>query len=145
MNYQYNIYIVFTNHEKVILSNMTKKNKADKSKSKSKPKAKIIKTKPKLKTNIIIKRTEGGNKDQRKDKKGNEGPIFYAVSQKNKWNQYNPIALLDQEGHFRGTAIFESKEEAAKYLERYNQIMADKGRIVNLKVIEQYGLPPAIF
>jgi len=31
MNYQYNIYIVFTNHEKVILSNMTKKNKADKS------------------------------------------------------------------------------------------------------------------
>jgi hypothetical protein len=132
--------------KKVILSNMTKKNKADKSKSKSIPKAKIIKTKPKLKTNITIKRTEDGNKDQRKDKdkdkKGNEGPIFYAVSQKNKWNQYNPIALLDQEGHFRGAAIFESKEEATKYLERYNQIMADKGRIVNLKVIEQYGLPP---
>lgn len=68
--------------------------------------------------------------------------IFYAIGQKNKWNQYNPIALLDQEGHFRGTAIFESKEEATKYLERYNQIMADKWRIVNLKVIEQYGLPP---
>jgi hypothetical protein len=74
--------------------------------------------------------------------KKNEGPILYAVSQRNKWNVYNPIALLDQEGHFRGTAIFESKEEAREYLERYNQVMRNKGKTVNLKIIEQHGLPP---
>ena len=55
---------------------------------------------------------------------------------------YNPIALLDQEGHFRGTAIFESKKEAIEYLERYNRIMRNKGKTVNLKIIEQYRLPP---
>ena len=58
-------------------------------------------------------KTKHRNTDQKKEiEKKSEGPILYSVSQKNKWNVYNPIALLDQEGHFRGTAIFESKKRS---------------------------------
>jgi hypothetical protein len=100
------------------------------------------KSSSKTKTNTVAK-TKHGDTDQKNEiAKKSEGYILYTVSQKNKWNAYNHIALLDQEGHFRGTAIFESKEEAREYLERYNQIMRNKGRTVNLKIIEQNGLPP---
>ena len=111
------------------------KSTSNKTKMKSK-----IKTKTKTKT---IAKTKHGDTDQKKqNEKKSEGPILYAVGQKNKWNVYNPIALLDQEGHFRGTAIFESKTEALEYLERYNQVMRKKGKTINLKIIEQHGLPP---
>ena len=111
--------------------------------TKTKARAKLTSSKTKTKTNTIAK-TKHGDTDKKKEiEKKNEGPILYAVSQRNKWNVYNPIALLDQEGHFRGTAIFESKKEAIEYLERYNQVMRNKGKTVNLKIIEQRGLPPA--
>jgi hypothetical protein len=109
-------------------------------------KSRSNKTKTKSKINIktkTIAETKHGDTEQKKEiEKKYEGPILYAVGQKNKWNVYNPIALLDQEGHFRGTAIFESKKEAIGYLERYNQVMRNKGKTVNLKIIEQHGLPP---
>ena len=118
--------------------------KQTKTKARAKSTSNKTKTKSKIKTKTkTIAKTKYGDTDKKKEiEKKNEGPILYAVSQKNKWNVYNPIALLDQEGHFRGTAIFESKTEALEYLERYNQVMRNKGKTVNLKIIEQHGLPP---
>ncbi len=118
----------------------------EQTKTKARAKSTSNKTKTKSKINTktkTIAKTKHGDTDQKKEiEKKNEGLILYAVSQKNKWNVYNPIALLDQEGHFRGTAIFESKKEAIEYLERYNRVMRNKGKTVNLKIIEQHGLPP---
>jgi hypothetical protein len=115
------------------------KARAKSTSNKTKMKSKI---KTKTKTNTVAK-TKHGDTDQKKEiENKNEGHILYTVSQRNKWNAYNPVALLDQEGHFRGTAIFESKKEAIEYLERYNQVMGNKGKTVNLKIIEQDGLPP---
>ena len=118
--------------------------KQTKTKARAKSRSNKTKTKSKIKIKTTtIAKTKHRNTDQKKEiEKKSEGPILYSVSQKNKWNVYNPIALLDQEGHFRGTAIFESKKEAIEYLERYNRIMRNKGRTVNLKIIEQDGLPP---
>ena len=118
--------------------------KQTKTKARAKSRANKTKTKRKIKIKTTtIAKTKHRNTDQKKEiKEKSEGPILYSVSQKNKWNVYNPIALLDQEGHFRGTAIFESKKEAIEYLERYNRIMRNKGKTVNLKIIEQYRLPP---
>jgi hypothetical protein len=118
--------------------------KQTKTKSRAKSRSSKTKTKSKIKTKTkTIAKTKHRDTDQKKEiEKKNEGHILYAVSQRNKWNVYNPIALLDQEGHFRGTAIFESKKEAIEYLERYNQVMGNKGKTVNLKIIEQHGLPP---
>ena len=118
--------------------------KQTKTKDRAKSRSSKTKTKSKIKTNTkTIAKTKDGDTDQKKEiEKKNEGPIVYTVSQKNKWNVYNPITLLDQEGHFRGTAIFESKKEATEYLEIYNQVMRNKGKTVNLKIIEQHGLPP---
>src|SRR5919199_5155204 len=118
--------------------------KQTKTKARAKSRSNKTKTKSKIKIKTTtIAKTKHRNTDQKKEiEKKSEGPILYAVGQKNKWNVYNPIALLDQEGHFRGTAIFELKTEALEYLERYNQVMRNKGKTVNLKIIEQHGLPP---
>jgi hypothetical protein len=126
--------------KKVIINYM----KQTKTKDRAKSRSSKTKTKSKIKTKTkTVAKTKHGNTDQKKEiEKKNEGPILYAVSQRNKRNVYNPIALLDQEGHFRGTAIFESKKEAIEYLERYNQVIRNKGKTVNLKIIEQHGLPP---
>ena len=110
--------------------------------TKTKARAKSTSSKTKTKSKVKVK-TKQGDTDQKKEiEKKNEGHTLYTVSQRNKWNVYNPVALLDQEGHFRGTAIFESKKEAIEYLEGYNQVMGNKGKTVNLKIIEQHGLPP---
>ena len=37
-----------------------------------------------------------------------------------------PIALRDNHNHFRGYAIFESKEQALAYLEEYSQKLNSK-------------------
>lgn len=88
-------------------------------------------------------KTETKAKTRTKNKnKKEEGPVLYVVKQKNKWNLYNSILLLDQEGHFRGTAIFQSKKEAAEYLQRYDQLMKSRGRTVKLKIDKEHTLPP---
>ena len=96
--------------KKVIINYM----KQTKTKDRAKSRSSKTKTKSKIKTKTkTVAKTKHGNTDQKKEiEKKSEGPILYSVSQKNKWNVYNPIALLDQEGHFRGTAIFESKKRS---------------------------------
>src|SRR5918912_732262 len=110
--------------------------------TKTKARAKSTSSKTKTKSKVKVKTKQGDTEQKKEIEKKNEGHTLYTVSQRNKWNVYNPVALLDQEGHFRGTAIFESKKEAIEYLERYNQVMRNKGKTVNLKIIEQHGLPP---
>ena len=75
--------------------------KQTKTKARAKSTSNKTKMKSKIKTKTkAIAKTKHGDTDKKKEiEKKNEGPILYAVSQKNKWNVYNPIALLDQEGH----------------------------------------------
>jgi hypothetical protein len=46
---------------------------------------------------------------------------MFIVKKLNKNGSWDSISLIDEDGHFRGEARFESKYEAQKYLESYKE------------------------
>ena len=44
---------------------------------------------------------------------------MFAVKKLNRNGRWDTVSLVDEKGSFRGLAVFESKNEAQKYLEEY--------------------------
>ncbi|HET7345102.1 MAG TPA: hypothetical protein VFJ05_04430 [Nitrososphaeraceae archaeon] len=41
-------------------------------------------------------------------------------------NRWETISLIDENGSFRGSAVFETRDEAQKYLEEYKRKLKDR-------------------
>jgi hypothetical protein len=48
---------------------------------------------------------------------------MFAVKKLNRNGRWDIVSLVDEKGSFRGLAVFESKNEAQKYLEEYMKRM----------------------
>jgi hypothetical protein len=48
---------------------------------------------------------------------------MFAVKKLNRNGRWDTVSLVDEKGSFRGSAIFESKKKAQKYLEEYKKRM----------------------
>ena len=48
---------------------------------------------------------------------------MFAVKKLNRNGRWDTVSLVDEKGSFRGLAVFESKNEAQKYLEEYMKRM----------------------
>lgn len=54
---------------------------------------------------------------------------MYVVKRLGKNGMWNAVSLIDQNGSFRGEAKFETREEAAKYMEDYLQRMKTRLKV----------------
>ena len=64
-----------------------------------------------------------------------QNPKRYAVKKlirNTNGKKWDTVALYDQNNNFRGEALFESKEEAQKYIESYKKRMNDR-------ILDRYG------